>query len=148
MKTVTREEVEKVFKEHSSAFVYEGAETTILNYLFGEPYEPKVGDWVVGWHNEGGELHYKAWQISRFNDEGLAVPIDRELWSTGTRNLRPATEEEIKRAQWKEGEVYEVWDNGRMSLIKRASDDYGYFWDNSKKKNSYEWDNFKRIEQC
>ena len=152
-KTATREEVERVFKEHSSEFTFEGADKMILNELFGEPYEPKVGDWVVIVEN-------KNCSVNQVGDIGIVThtfvtscQVDCGHKSNANyhnyEDLRPATEEEIKRSQWKDGEVYEVWDNGSdRSTLRFTSDDYGVFWSTSDKQSTQKWDNFKRIVQC
>jgi hypothetical protein len=150
-KTVTREEVEKaLFNEFKGD--YHKSCVKILNELFGEPYEPKVGDWVViGEDND--------FSVNKSGDIGIVTHtyetycrVDCSRNSSANNhnpeNLRPATEEEIKRAQWKEGEVYEVWPDGEWRRYLRFSSvDYGTFWADSSKAE-FKWDNFKRVVQC
>lgn len=152
--TATREEVERVLKEHIGHATSSIRE--ILNELFGEPYEPKVGDWVVI------SVDNNNCSVNEIGDVGIVThtfardcKVDCGHNSNANHhnyeNLRPATEEEIKKAQWKEGEVYEVWDNGCQPdewYLAISSKDYGWFWINSKKKTTTQWTNFKRAVQC
>ena len=149
-KTATREDVENALNKH---LLKDSVYNEILNELFGEPYEPKVGDWVViGEYNSGS--------INQPGEVGIVThtfkthcKVDCGHNSNANHhnyeNLRPATEDEIKRAQWKEGEVYEVWDNALdVVLTAFSSANYGRFKDYKGEKRDYKWDNFKRIVQC
>lgn len=147
--TATREDVENALNKH---LLKDSVYNEILNELFGEPYEPKVGDWVViGEYNSGS--------INQPGDVGVVTHTFKthckvDCGHIGNanhhnyENLRPATEEEIKKAQWKEGEVYEVWYDGKASVLRLSSDYYGCFWNDLAKIHFYEWDNFKKFVQC
>lgn len=148
---VTREEVERVLEQYLTPIHQE----PILNELFGEPYEPKVGDWVVIGEdndcsiNQSGEVGI----VTHTSKTDCRVDCGHNSNANqhNYKNLRPATEDEIKRAQWKEGEVYEVWDNGCQPdewYLAISSKDYGWFWISSKKKTTTQWTNFKRAVQC
>lgn len=151
-KTVTKAEVERVFDSLNQGHTLESLRPLIMKDLFPEPYEPKVGEWVViGEYNSGS--------INQPGDVGVVTHTFKthckvDCGHIGNanhhnyENLRPATEEEIKKAQWKEGEVYEVWYDGKASVLRLSSDYYGCFWNDLAKIHFYEWDNFKKFVQC
>lgn len=148
-KTATRQEVERVLEKEYGLLTKESKDK-ILNELFGEPYEPKVGDCVItkGYHPdydgrvlEITRVSNKLFYYFKVLDGGYFLD---NVSFTRRHIERPATEEEIKRAQWKEGEVYEVWDDGDVKrYFEASSKEFGTFGESSEK-----WDNFKRIVQC
>jgi len=130
-KTVTKEEVERVFKENTAAFVYEGAEKEILNELF--PPEFKVGDWVVIGKDNDYYVN-KSGEIGRITKlKKISCEVDCGHSSLGNShnycNLRHATPEEIAAAEWEEGEVYIVW-LGEIEAVRVASSEVGRFYQN------------------
>ena len=155
-KTATREEVELVLGKHRHISLTQAVRDAILNHLFKEPYEPKVGEWVLtsdnadGWGSSIEDVNNKILQIESIDSDGY-VKFENGLVTNVTEIERPATEDEIKRAQWKEGEVYEVWDN-EIDVEKRlrySSNLYGFFYVYDKNdKQRDKWDNFKRVVQC
>ncbi len=88
-------------------FIYSGS-TNSLYFMGGmifkngqwaeiiEQPEYKVGDIVVGWHNEINEnIHNTPWKIGRLMDE-YVYPDGYDDWNTGLDNIRHATPEEIQ----------------------------------------------------
>ena len=110
MKTVTKEEVERVALRHINGVIVD----KILNELF--PPEFKVGDWVVcpekpsdtfkyGWDSDMDDLIGEALEVSSFKHGALVAAG----WIWSTKWVRHATHEEIAAAEWEEGAVYKVW---------------------------------------
>lgn len=61
-----------------------------------EKWTPKVGDWVVGWHNKTNDLnlHEKAWRVKK-NDGEYVYPENTPGWNCGIENVRKAEPHEI-----------------------------------------------------
>jgi len=131
MKTVTKEEVERVFKEYSSAFAFQEAKQVILNELF--PPEFKVGDWVVVL--EADEFYFNS-------EQGVAkkiVEVYSDLSETryllkfkdgsthSYTDIRHATPEEIAAATWEANKPYKVW-SGNYCRVRMSSDEVGMFY--------------------
>jgi hypothetical protein len=148
-KTATREDVENALNKH---LLKDSVYNEILNELFGELYKPKVGEWVVIGEGNNGSINQTGEVGIVTNTYEINCTVDCGHNSNANyhnyEDIRPATEDEIKRAQWKEGEVYEVWYDGKASVLRLSSDYYGCFWDDLAKIHFYEWDNFKKFVQC
>jgi len=148
MKTVTKEEVERVFKEHSSDFTFQGADKMILNELF--PPEFKVDQYAIRIWPSGKETLGKVvfkngqlyWQCEEsYEGEG---GVEKGGWyglvsnytnGKSSSKLRHATPEEIAEAEWKEGAVYKVY-SGSGWYVRIASDMVGWFYCNGRVEGS------------
>lgn len=146
MKTVTKEQLEKVLKSNQGCFTYQGAEDDIINELFPEF---KAGEWVVGWHNEGhpNKLHEKAWQIEKVDDT-YAHPVGIYDSETGLCDIRHATPEEIEAATWKEGELYRVHDTCNW-LVRVSAEKVGEFYLSGAYDGlTFKYDKYEKINTC
>ncbi len=81
MKTVTKAEVERVFKEHSSDFTYQGAEQVILNELFPTELEDDrvCSDVGNNWQITDGAKVFKTLNGHYFktNEDGTEVTLHK-----------------------------------------------------------------------
>lgn len=131
MKTVTKEEVERVFKENAASFVYEGAEKEILNELFQPEF--KVGDWVVVLETD--EFYFNseygvAKQIVEIYSQFSPIRYELKFRDGSTNNytdMRHATPEEIAAATWEANKPYKVYDHGRETVYISA-EEIGHFY--------------------
>jgi len=137
MKTVTKEEVERVFKENAAAFVYEGAEKEILNELFPSF---KIGDYFVcperpinpdlrnyGWDKQMDLLVGSVMKVGGF-DGDLAIEDEEHEYSWAVEWVRHATPEEIAAAEWEEGKFYRVWIRDEW-MVRISACRVGWFYD-------------------
>ena len=85
----------------------------LLEELFNPVYreEFKVGDIVVGWHNNENKLNSNAWKIGKISEKGkiskneYVYPDNEVSWNTGISNIRKATPEEIEEFNKKENDL-------------------------------------------
>ena len=88
-------------------------EHEILEIIFNPIYkeEFKVGDIVVGWHNNENKLNSNAWEIGKISEKGkiskneYVYPDNEVSWNTGISNIRKATPEEIEEFNKKENDL-------------------------------------------
>lgn len=69
--------------------------------------EFKIGDWVIGWFNNGTQYHKKAWQIGKI-DEEYAHPKKNIGWNTSISEIRKAKLEEIPVKDLSNEEILEI----------------------------------------
>lgn len=74
--------------------------------VFKVEWIPKVGDWVVGWHDSEPNLYREAWKIKEVRG-GLAYPEGKQGWCTGVENIRKAELHEVPTTVEIKGMTYE-----------------------------------------
>lgn len=48
----------------------------------------KIGDWVIGWHNNTNHLNKNTWQIDKIDEDGYVYPVGKPNWNTNYLNVK------------------------------------------------------------
>lgn len=83
--------------KHVQIITLENGDTVKVSLELVKP-QFKVGDWVIGWFTRHSEYKDQAWEIGGITPKGYIIPKKNSGHNCETKNIRLATEEEIKAA--------------------------------------------------